>query len=77
MLWRLFIAVYLLDAVLAQNDPIPGPKYWNDSIVIVGGDFAGIHMAYLLKKTGFSNIHIYESENRLGGNAVYNTGHRG
>lgn len=36
-------------------------------ILIVGGGFAGITMAWLLERRGFKNISILESENRIGG----------
>ena len=36
-------------------------------IIIVGGGFAGITMAWLLERRGFQNISILESENRIGG----------
>lgn len=49
------------------NYKIPGPKYLDDKIAIVGAGAAGVHMAYLLKKKGFTNIEILESNNRIGG----------
>jgi len=43
-----------------------GPKK-TDRIVILGAGPAGIHMAYELKRRGFSHITILEREDRVGG----------
>ena len=47
--------------------PVNGPKGNDTRIGIVGGGIGGIHMAYLLKKKGFSNVSVLEKTNRLGG----------
>ena len=48
---------------------IRGPRK-NARIGIVGAGPAGVHMAYLLKEKGFSNINIIEKSNRIGGKAI-------
>ena len=65
--------------LVLQNtiNAIPGPKTKNDSIVIVGADFTGIHMALLLKNRGFTNVQILERENRVGGGLFDSYSYRG
>ena len=48
-------------------EQIPSPKCLSDRIAIVGAGPAGIHMAYLLKKKGFTNIVVLEKTNTIGG----------
>lgn len=45
---------------------IPGPQTFNDRIAVVGGGPSGIHMAYLLKEKGFTNITVFEKSSRVG-----------
>ena len=52
---------------LRLNDPILGPKSYNDKIGIVGAGPAGIHMALLLKQKGFKSVEVLESSDRIGG----------
>jgi predicted NAD/FAD-binding protein len=47
--------------------PIPGPKCKTSKIGIVGAGVAGIHLAYMLSKQGFSNIIVLEKSDRFGG----------
>ena len=60
---------------LRLNDPIPGPKSYNDKIGIVGAGPAGIHMALLLKQKGFKSVEVLESSDRIGGKS-YTVMHR-
>ena len=60
---------------LSLNDPIPGPKSYNDKIGIVGAGPAGIHMALLLKQKGFKSVEVLESSDRIGGKS-YTIMHR-
>ena len=46
---------------------IRGPRRLSDSIAIVGAGPAGVHMAYLLKKKGFTDITLLEKSSRSGG----------
>ena len=55
---------------------IPGPNTYDDRVGIVGAGPAGIHMAYLLKKKGFTNVEVLESSDRVGGKS-YTFTHRG
>ena len=45
---------------------IPGPKKLTDSIGIIGAGPSGIHMAYLLKNKGFTDITILEASDQIG-----------
>ena len=45
---------------------IPGPQSRKDRIAVVGAGSAGVHMAYLLKRKGFTNITILEQSKRIG-----------
>ena len=49
---------------------ITGPKTYGDKIAIVGAGASGIDMATRLKKMGFTNIDIYEREDRIGGKSL-------
>ena len=60
---------------LRLNDPIPGPKSYDDKIGIVGAGPAGIHMALLLKQKGFKSVEVLESSDRIGGKS-YTVMHR-
>lgn len=55
---------------------IPGPNSYDDRVGIVGAGPAGIHMAHLLKKKGFNNVEVLESNDRVGGKSCTFT-HRG
>lgn len=46
---------------------ISSPNSYVDSIVIIGASPAGIHVAYLLKKKGFTNVEVLENSDRIGG----------
>ena len=46
--------------------PCGGPSR-DDRIVVIGGGPAGVHMAYLLKTSGYRDIVILEKEDRVGG----------
>lgn len=46
---------------------ISDPNSYVDSIGIIGASPAGIHMAYLLKKKGFTNVEVLENSDRIGG----------
>lgn len=46
---------------------IRGPKRLRDSIAIVGAGPAGVHMAMLLKKRGFTHVTLLEKASRPGG----------
>lgn len=39
-------------------------------IAIVGAGLAGLHMSYLLKKKGFTNVVVLEKESRIGGKVM-------
>ena len=70
--------VVLLNHVLAEYPgEIPGPKSYNSRIGIVGGDAAGLHMAYLLKQKGFTDITVIEKSNQLGGSSARTREYRG
>ena len=56
--------------------PINGPKNLQSKIGIVGGGVSGVHMAYSLKKMGYSDVTILEKSNRLSGKA-YAQNYRG
>lgn len=66
---------HLVDIINSFQEPkgipfvehIPSPKSLSDRIAIVGAGPAGIHMAYLLKKEGFTNIVVLEKTNNIGG----------
>ena len=49
---------------------IRGPKSKHDKIAIVGAGPSGIHMAYMLKKLGYTNLHILEKADRVGGKST-------
>lgn len=49
-----------------------GPKCKGSKIGIVGAGPAGLHMAYLLKKNGFTNVEVLEQANRHGGKSHQN-----
>ena len=63
---RIFVALL---ASTASNDPqLPRiPLSRAARIAIVGGGPAGVHMASLLVKKGFTNITLLEAEDRVGG----------
>ena len=46
---------------------VKGPKRLDDKIAIIGAGTSGIHMALLLKERGFTDVHILEKTNDLGG----------
>lgn len=46
---------------------IPGPKCKQSKIGIVGAGPSGTHMAWLLKRAGYSDITILEKTDRVGG----------
>lgn len=64
-----FTLVYLLVELCAYKLPyqIPGPRRLKDKIGIVGAGPSGVHMAYLLKQKGFTNVEILERSSRIGG----------
>ena len=45
---------------------IRGPKKFTDRIAIVGAGPSGLHMAYLLREAGFTNVVVLEKTGRLG-----------
>ena len=47
--------------------PVNGPNGNDSRIGIVGAGAGGVHMAYLLKQKGFTNVTILEKSNRVGG----------
>ncbi|XP_060068564.1 uncharacterized protein LOC132548702 [Ylistrum balloti] len=49
----------------------------NSRIAVVGGTAQGIHLALLLTDAGFTDVNVYESSHRLGGESfsVYFNGH--
>ena len=49
---------------------INGPSSFDDKIVIIGAGASGIDMARRLKRKGFTKIHIYEKEGRIGGKSM-------
>ena len=51
-------------------EKINGPKK-TDRIGVIGAGPAGVHMAYLLKQKGFSDVTIIERSNRIGGKANF------
>ena len=51
--------------------PISGPQSKNARIGIVGAGAAGVHMAYLLKKDGYTDVTILEKSRRIGGKADF------
>ena len=51
--------------------PINGPKCLNSKIGIVGAGPSGVHMAYSLKKLGFTDVTILERTNRIGRKAEH------
>ena len=51
--------------------PISGPQNKNARIGIVGAGAAGVHMAYLLKKDGYTDVTILEKSRRIGGKADF------
>ena len=55
---------------------IDGPKFLNQSIVIIGGGINAVHMASLLKAKGFTDVTILTEDNRLGGSDVESRTHR-
>jgi len=78
MLFQLSCLLACISIGIAEYPgPIPGPKSKNSRIIIVGGDIAGIHMAILLKKRGYTNITVYESKGELGGTSMVTKTHRG
>ena len=46
---------------------IHGPTSFHDKIAIIGVGPSGVHMAYLLKTKGFTNIKILEKTSEIGG----------
>ena len=46
---------------------IHGPTSFHDKIAIIGAGPSGVHMAYLLKTKGFTNIKILEKTSEIGG----------
>ena len=70
----LLLSIKLVQA-LKLNYLIPGPRSYNDRIVVVGAGSAGIHMALLLKQKGFNYVEILESSGRIGGKS-YTIMHR-
>ena len=63
-------------------DPETYPSVWNETalrvctgsprperVCVVGGGFAGVHMAWLLKRRLFTNITVFEASSRTGGDA--------
>ena len=62
----------------ARGEPwpaIPGPSP-SDKVCIVGAGPAGLHMALLLKRRGYSDLTIYEKTGRVGGKS-YDINYRG
>ena len=51
----------------APFKPVNGPNGNDSRIGIVGAGAGGVHMAYLLKQKGFTNVTILEKSNRVGG----------
>ena len=49
---------------------IDGPQSFEDRIAVVVAGASGIDMATRLKKMGFTNIDIYESDKRVGGKSM-------
>ena len=47
--------------------PIVGPKCLDSKIGIIGAGPSGVHMGYLLKQSGFTDVTIIEKTNRIGG----------
>lgn len=45
------------------------PFQKNSKIAIIGGGAGGVHIAYLLKQKGYSNVTIFEKEQEVGGKA--------
>ncbi|XP_021361056.1 polyenoic fatty acid isomerase-like isoform X2 [Mizuhopecten yessoensis] len=46
---------------------IKGPKSKHDRIAIIGAGPSGIHMAYKLKKEGYTNVTVFERNRYIGG----------
>ena len=65
----IFGTTLTISNVIALRLPfkMPGPNSYVDSIGIIGASPAGIHMAYLLKKKGFTNVEVLENSDRIGG----------
>ncbi|XP_021360067.1 uncharacterized protein LOC110454720 isoform X2 [Mizuhopecten yessoensis] len=71
----------LSEPIAAKGEAFPnitGPKSFDSKIAILGAEPAGIHMAYKLKKLGYTNVVVLEPEDRIGGDSltVYHRGVR-
>ncbi|XP_060078027.1 uncharacterized protein LOC132557547 [Ylistrum balloti] len=57
---------------------ITGPASFDSRIAVLGADAAGVHMAYRLKKLGYTNVIILEPDDHVGGDSltVYHRGVR-
>ena len=66
-------SVFLILRYMKKNEEplfINGPRSLSDRIAIVGAGASGIHMATMLKNKGFTNIVIYEKNDRIGGKSM-------
>ena len=63
----LLFRCYVNAADQREFESIKGPKSYHDKIAVVGAGPSGIHMAYLLKQKGFTNVEILEKSSRIGG----------
>lgn len=70
LVWLLAFLPFLSQTQSLKNaiaGKINGPKHFDSRIAVVGGGPAGIHMAYLLKQEGFTNVVVLEQSGRIGG----------
>mmetsp|Transcript_64439 Transcript_64439/g.170677 ORF Transcript_64439/g.170677 Transcript_64439/m.170677 type:complete len:119 (+) Transcript_64439:450-806(+) len=59
-----------MDSYYAREFPSRLPHRRDASIVIIGAGPAGLHMAFQLKKRGYTKITMQEKESRFGGKTV-------
>ena len=65
---NLIAKMYLPGTPKGSDFPsVPGPQCYTSKIGIVGAGPSGVHMAYSMKKMGFTDVTLLERSDRIGG----------